>query len=61
MDDTVASDLDRKAASAKDAMFQARDNGWELSGEKSLKMLPWTVLGVELHPALVWHLHRQVQ
>ncbi|CAM9485006.1 unnamed protein product, partial [Choristocarpus tenellus] len=32
---------------------------WELSPEDSVKMLPWTYLGVELHPALLFHLHRQ--
>lgn len=33
---------------------------WELSEEESVKMAPWMYLGVELHPALLWHLNRQV-
>ncbi|CAM9425997.1 unnamed protein product, partial [Sphacelaria rigidula] len=40
-------------------MSRTRNDGWELEAEESAKMLPWTYLGVELHPALMWHLHRQ--
>ncbi|CAM9605399.1 unnamed protein product [Discosporangium mesarthrocarpum] len=32
---------------------------WDLSAEELAKMLPWTYLGVDLHPALLFHLHRQ--
>ncbi|CAM9797019.1 unnamed protein product [Scytosiphon promiscuus] len=32
---------------------------WELGAEDAAKMAPWMYLGVELHPALLWHLHRQ--
>lgn len=36
------------------------ERDWELGEEESAKMSPWMYLGVELHPALLWHLHRQV-
>lgn len=40
---------------------EGRRDRWELSADDSAKMLPWLYLGVELHPALLWHLHRQVR
>lgn len=43
-----------------DAVARARNLGWELDAEESARMLPWTYLGMEMHPALMWHLHRQV-
>lgn len=33
---------------------------WALGEAEAAKMAPWMYLGVELHPALLWHLHRQV-
>lgn len=52
---------DAESATEKDAVALAREAGWELSAEDAEKMLPWTFLGVDLHPALTWHLNRQVR
>lgn len=46
---------------AADDDSEGRRDHWELSADAAAKMLPWLYLGVELHPALMWHLHRQVR
>ncbi|CAB1111828.1 unnamed protein product [Ectocarpus sp. CCAP 1310/34] len=50
-------DEDGKEAAEVEQKKSERD--WELGAEEAAKMAPWMYLGVELHPALLWHLHRQ--
>lgn len=46
---------------AADHDSEDKRDRWELSVDDSTKMLPWLYIGVELHPVLLWHLHRQVR
>lgn len=56
-----AAEADPMGKSSKaEAAAAASERGWELSQGERENMMPWTLLGVEIHAALTWHLHRQV-